>query len=330
MRVISVIDDNTMIPIQRLLLCIALALAASPARATDVVYPPGSRIGLVPPSGVVTSKNFFGYEDAARNVGIILATLPADAYRDLEKSITPDALKKQGVTQETREALSLATGKAFLVIGRQEVEKVRLRKWFLIAGTSTLTALITVQIPEAAKAAYPDAAIRAALQSLAVRATIPVEEQLSLLQFKIGDLAGFGVGGVVPGRAVMLGDGLGDAPGSPAPAARVDPHIFVAVAPGGPAQAGERDNFARDVFAAVPNLKESRITSAESLRMAGQQGHQIFANAKDPATGTALMVVQWLRFGGGGYLQMVGVARADGWKDAYPRFRTVRDGIEPR
>ena len=120
---VSVIDDNTMILIQRLLLYIALALTASPTRATDVVYPPGSRIGLVPPSGVVTSKNFFGYEDAARNVGIILAALPADAYRDLEKSITPDALKKQGVTQETREALSLATGKAFLVIGRQEVER---------------------------------------------------------------------------------------------------------------------------------------------------------------------------------------------------------------
>ena len=95
---------------------------------------------------------------------------------------------------------------------------MRLRKWFLIAGTPTLTALITVQVPDAAKAAYPDAAIRAALQSLAVRATIPVEEQLSLLPFKLGDLAGFQVGGS-SGRAVMLGDGLGDArrtvPGGP-------------------------------------------------------------------------------------------------------------------
>ena len=35
------------------------------------------------------------------------------------------ALKKQGMTLETREALSLAAGKAFLVIGRQEVEKTR-------------------------------------------------------------------------------------------------------------------------------------------------------------------------------------------------------------
>jgi hypothetical protein len=41
-------------------------------------------------------------------------------------------------------------------------------------------------------------------------------------------------------------------------------------------------------------------------------------------------VVQWLRFGGGGYMQIVGIARADAWKDAYPRFRSVRDGIEGR
>jgi len=27
---------------------------------------------------------------------------------------------------------------------------------------------------------------------------------------------------------------------------------------------------------------------------------------------------------------MIGIARADGWKDAYPRFRSVRDGIEAR
>jgi hypothetical protein len=27
---------------------------------------------------------------------------------------------------------------------------------------------------------------------------------------------------------------------------------------------------------------------------------------------------------------MVGIARADAWKDAYPRFRSVRDGIDTR
>jgi hypothetical protein len=66
------------------------------------------------------------------------------------------------------------------------------------------------------------------------------------------------------------------------------------------------------------------------LRIGGQQGHQILANAKDAIGTTDLTVMQWLRFGGGAYLQMVGVARTDAWKDAYPRFRSVRDGIETR
>jgi len=62
----------------------------------------------------------------------------------------------------------------------------------------------------------------------------------------------------------------------------------------------------------------------------GQQGHQIIADAKDASGATALAVVQWLRFGGSAYLQMVGIARAEAWKDAYPRFRSVRDGIDPK
>jgi hypothetical protein len=48
---------------------------------------------------------------------------------------------------------------------------------------------------------------------LAVRDTVPAEEQLSLLPFKVSDLAGFRVSGIVPGRAVMLGDAAADAPG---------------------------------------------------------------------------------------------------------------------
>ena len=93
---------------------------------------------------------------------------------------------------ETREPLALATGKAFLVIGKQEVEGQRVRKWFLVAGAATLTALVTVQVPEPAKPLYPDASLRAALRTLSVRPTVPIEEQLSLLPFKLGELPGLG------------------------------------------------------------------------------------------------------------------------------------------
>jgi hypothetical protein len=185
-----------------------------------------------------------------------------------------------------------------------------------------------VQIPEAAKGLYPDAAIRATLATVAIRGTVPIEEQLGLIPFKVGELAGFRIGGVIPARAVMLSDAPSSAPGSLD--ATLEPHIFIAVAPGGPAQTVDRDAFARDVFATIPNLKDIRVTTSEPLRLGGQQGHQILANARDAAGTSVLTVVQWLRFGSGAYLQMVGIARTDAWKDAYPRFRSVRDGIEPR
>jgi hypothetical protein len=310
----------------RFLIVLALVLGALPAAAADAAYPPGSRIGLAPPPGMVTSRSFFGYEDPNNNAAIILLALPAKAFSDLEKSITADALKQQGLTFETREAMPLSTGKAFLVLGHHEVDKIKIRKWILVAASPALTALVTVQVPEPAKTTYPDAVIRAALATLAIRATVPVDEQLGLLPFKLGELAGFHVAGVAPGRAVMLGDA--DAPD--APGAILEPHIFVAIAPGAPAQTADRDAFARDVFATVPNLRDVRITTSEPLRIGGQQGHQILAEARDPTGAATLRVVQWLRFGGSAYLQMVGIARTDAWKDAYPRFRSVRDGIEAR
>jgi len=53
--------------------------------------------------------------------------------------------------------------------------------------------------PDDAATLYPDSAIRAALSSVAIRASVPVEEQLGLLPFRVGDLAQFRIGGVIRG-----------------------------------------------------------------------------------------------------------------------------------
>jgi hypothetical protein len=73
-----------------------------------------------------------------------------------------------------------------------------------------------------------------------------------------------------------------------------------------------------------------RLVSSEPLRMGMQQGHQIMATGKDNTSGTDVTIVQWLRFGNGAYMQMVGVAPTDTWTQAYTRFREVRDGIDQR
>ena len=69
-----------------------------------------------------------------------------------------------------------------------------------------------------------------------------------------------------------------------------------------------------------------RIQDAEPLRINGQSGYQTLAKAKD-AQGADLMVVQWLRFGTGGYMQMIGIAHADLWPGMLTQLRQVRDSI---
>ena len=303
-----------------LMLVILLALA-NPAHADEVVYPAGSRVGLVPPPGLTASTSFPGFEDRGKTVALLLGALPPEAYAQFEKSDSANGLKQLGATLEKRESLTLPTGKAMLVVGRGEKQSI----WMLVAATPDLTAMLTLRIPDTAKDAYPDGVIRAAFASLAVRAQVPIEEQLGLLPFKLREMAGFKIGGVLPGRGVLLTDVAADAASH-----AVAPHIIVALLPGAPAEAGDHDDIAREIFRGIPNLKDVRITGSEQLRIGGQQGHEIMASAKDPATGTDLSLVQWLRFGGGAYLHLVGMAPTPAWTQAYARFRAVRDGLEAK
>ena len=311
----------------RLVLVLLAVLAAGPlsAQPTEPQFPTGSRIGLTPPRGMEASDNFPGFEDRVNNVFIRLVALPEGAFAEIDKTMTNEALKKQGVVVEKRESLRLPGGRSLLIIARQEANGVRFRKWLLVAPLSGLTALVSFEIPTAAKESYPDAAVRTSLASVTARASVPMDEQLSLVPFRLGDLSGLRVVAVIPGRAVHLTEGPKDT---------VDPidqpHLVIGAVAGGPQHATDRDSFARLALTGLPNLKDFRIFGSESMRIGGQQGHEIRAEGKDPKTGADVEIVQWLRFGSGAYLRMLGFAPREGWTQTFARFRAVRDGLEPR
>jgi hypothetical protein len=300
-------------------------LMAPPAFSADPVFPTGSRLGLVPPHGMVQSRTFEGFEDTDKNAAILFTTLPVAAYEQLNKAMVPEAMKKQGIDVDKREPIEIPAGKGFLLSGKQTTDKGRIRKWLLVAAAGDMTALVNVQAPEQ-DATYSDQVVRAALETLAVRAHVPDAEQLSLMPFKIGDLAGFNIEDVIPGRAIMLIDGPADH--GEQRATTVKTRLFIAAQPGGPEQPGDRENFARVAFDQIVGIKDVRIQDAEPLRISNQAGYQTLAKATDVETGNDVMVVQWLRFGSGGFLRMIGIARVDGWVDTLTRLRTVRDSVE--
>jgi hypothetical protein len=306
------------------LMTLLLMMPIPGAAAADVTFPTGSHLGLVPPAGMVPSRTFQGFEEPGTKAAILLTALPANAYEQLAKSMMPEAMKKEGIEVDRREAIELPAGKGFVLSGRQTIEKERYRKWLLIASAGDVTALVNVQVPEQA-ANYSEEAVRAAFATLAVRPQIPEAEQLSLMPFRIGELAGFHVEDVLPGRAIVLVDPpsqTADGAGATAKG-----RMFIAALPGGPEEAADRDNFARVAFGQIAGIKDVQLQDSGPLRIARQPGYQTLAKAKDAGTGADVMVVQWLRFGSGGFLRMIGIARTDAWPEMFGRLRAVRDSV---
>jgi len=201
-----------------------------------------------------------------------------------------------------------------------------LRKWALVAKLDDLTAVVLVLLPEAAKDAYPDAAVRAALTSVEVRPRVPTDQQLALLPYKIGDLGGFQLVRARPDGVALLTYGP-----NPAATAEEQPFFLIAMSHGQVPGVGEREGFARRLLATAWDFKEARNLRSDTIKIGGDPGHEIIGEMTSSKTGVELNVVQWLRFGGGGgYLQMLGVARRTVWDDVLPHMRAVRDGIGPK
>lgn len=103
--------------------------------------------------------------------------------------------------------------------------------------------------------------------------------------------------------------------------------FIIAAVPNPPASNEERADLARFAFNSIAGIKDIHLTMSEPIRMDNQQGFETVAQAKDANTNVDVMVVQWLRFGNGGFLQMVGISRTDVWSTELPRLRTMRDGV---
>jgi hypothetical protein len=307
----------------RLFVPLLAALIGSASLAVaDPVFPPGQRIGFTPPPGLTVSKHFPGFEDADRKVAIAFLDLPPRAFYDAQRSLFDES--RPNVTVEKREMFPFASGIATLVTAKVESNGITVHKWLMLANVETpalghMAALINAEVPESAGDAYPDAVIRAALATVTFRPP-PLEERLKMLPFKLDAMADFRVLQVMPSSVILI-----DGPGNDLIR---HAYIVVDVGQGSPSEPDDRARFARDILMRAP-LRDLVITSGEPMRIGGLPGFEIRARAKQ-ADGSPLALVQWLRFGTGGFMSVVGVSPQDEWDKLFPRFRAVRDGVNQR
>jgi len=314
---------------RRLAGALIVVIAVVHPGAAEVVFPPASRLGISPPPGVTMSRTFLGFDDSTRGVVIALTELSAQTYPKIEKQFTADQLKADGFAVDTREDVTAEilgeTWAGFIIAARHTVAGTPMRKWALVARTSDLTAIVIIVVPEAALAAYPDTTIRAALRSFTIRAKRPVEELLSVLPYRLSELAGFHILQSSPDGTVVLTAGASD---TTLPVNQ--PYFSVTMRPGEIPQVAEEDSFARRELVPFVNPATFHLAQSTTMRIGGQRGREIVGDTVDSESGVELQVVQWLLFGSDQYVQMLGYARKDGWQSTFPRMRAIRDGFGPR
>jgi len=300
----------------------AMCAACFPAFAADPVFPPGVRVGMTPLVGLSPAKSFVGFETEDQSVKVLVTELPAEAYGEVMNAFKANPAGSGGVKPESIET---SAGLAYYTAENARDGATSVRRYSMILPGGTFSGYVAVQIPENATKIYTDDAVRQMFASAVIRKQVPVEEQLGLMPFKINELGDFkNIRTLAAGAAIILADGDEATGFEPAP------FMVIGLIGATPAQPEDRGRFAQQAATTIPGVRDARITMSEPIRIDGMPGYETRIDATSGKDNTAVTVVQWLRFGGPNALRIIGSAPRDQWAKAFPRFRAVRDGIQPR
>lgn len=307
----------------RLLAVVLAVLWTAPGLAADPTYLPGSRLGLVPLVGLSPAKSFLGFETEDHRVKVLIAELPAAAYREVETTFKAHPNGVDGIKSET---VKTGAGPAYYTAETVRDGANSVRRYSMILSGGSFSGFVAVEVPENAGKIYTDDAVRAMFASIGIRQEVPPDEQLATLPFKVTERGGFkAVRTLAPGAAVMLTDS------SEIMDIEKAPFMVLGLVGSVPDKPDDRARYAEQAARMIPGLREARITMSEPIRIDSTPGFETRIDAVSGKDATPVTVVQWLRFGGGsGAIRVIGSAPRDQWSDAFPRFRSVRDGVQPR
>jgi hypothetical protein len=304
------------------LLVAATCLAFHPALAADPVFLPGLRVGVTPLVGLVRAKEFIGFETEDHGVKVLVTELPAEAYGEVSNAFKANPAGNGTVKPESIET---SAGLAYYTAENAKDGTTAVRRYSMILSGGTFSGYIAVQVPENAGKIYTDDAVRQMFASAVVRKEVPLEEQLGLMPFKIGELSDFkNIRTLAPGAAIILADG------DETTGFESAPFMVIGLIGSAPAQPDDRGRFAQQTATTIPGVRDARITMSEPIRIDGMPGYETRIDATSGKDNTAVTVVQWLKFGSQSSLRIIGSAPRDQWPKAFPRFRAVRDEIKPR
>ncbi|MFT3939778.1 hypothetical protein DYI24_13825 [Rhodopseudomonas sp. BR0C11] len=310
--------------IARLFAIALLSAAATNAVAADAVYPRGIRVGIVPMPGLNQSTAFLGFESADQGVKVLVSELPGPAFDQIDAAFK--AAPEGSLGNVKPEKIETAAGNGYFTAEDAVVGPDKVRRYSLIVpGSKLFSGYVAVQVPATEAKTYSDEAVKKMLSSVSVRQQVPIDEQVAQMPFKIRELGDFKtVRTLAPGAALLLTDGNEEA-------VETGPFMVLGLIGSVPEKTDDRARFAQQAAEAIPGVRESKITMSEPIRIDGAPGFETRVTGVSGKDNTPVTVVQWLRFGSANVaMRVIGSSPKEQWETAFPRFRKVRDGLQPR
>lgn len=305
------------------LMAVAFALLASgtPMAASEgesrFEFLPGKTVGMEPPPGFVRSKTFSGFLHAKSGSSFVVIELPLAAFEKMTADLSDAELAAKQIEVISREQVTIDGRPAVQLKGTQTVGDKRVEKWILIARVGERTIFLTAQDLDGE--ALDDAAVSRAFASIRARELPPIDEQMDALPFTLGELAGFRAVRAFGGYGLLLTKGPKDVvqDGS-------QPVVMI--------QRPSGSGLPRDVFPADLAVKLLRgvsmvdvtdIGETVSRDVAGGDGLETLATARDKVLHAELVVGQWLRLDSGKQMHVLAILPAAGHEDLLPGLRKM-------
>jgi len=286
-----------------IILVALLALPLTPllAQETGRKRVQGTDISLIPPRDFKVAQKFSGFEYPDAGASIMVSVLRG-GIGNFIVGMTDERMKAKGMTVLSRQRIEVDGKQGLLLHLAQDAGGHPYRKWMLVFGDTSKTALLLATFPkekeELLSRAMRDSLLTAktgargeaaAEETGDESATEAAAKKLEGVPFKITPTAPLKLAEVI-NKTVML------TRGGTYPIAEPGDPLFIAGAAVATVTPSDRKKYALTRLQATATAKEIEVKSVSEIKINGLPGFEIVANAKHDPSGTPLLLYQVMLF----------------------------------
>lgn len=326
MLVKSIAVDVCRAVLALLLLVMAAAVVAQRPALAAQAQAPGSRVVFDLPAGFSVSPGFSGFVHAPTGATIILLEVPASAYPDMAKGLSPETLSRRGMTAAKTGTLD-RQGDYVYITAEQPTAAGTYAKHVLLFREGHVTVLISASAPKQA-AEGGDGLQPADFERILASARLSPAAARTAKPYVLGYTGPFKDTGAFIGQSHFY-----SISGQPPAASGIDglPPTLIISTSLDDTQIEDLDATGRAGIAALAAGRELQDIQSQQLTVSGLEGIEHVARPSGSGAADDSGIYQViLRGKQGGYYRLVGTASAAEWPTLLPEFRRIALSLAPR